>query len=341
MEPEFSNGTQFPSNSVPDSILTIPVVPAELITEILLRLPVKPLLKFRTRKRPTMYFFLDVGEEKCNYKECPLKSLFHDSVTEALEIDFPIENDIHGLYAMGSCNGLIYLARYCVGYSLLWIPTTRKYKDLPLFRPRSEKHKCAAYGFGYDALHDDYKIVLISYNDIIRSSDDVVVKVYSLKSDSGTSVDYCDETFYRKKCAGYYEYILNCGGSFVDGKLHWDTYIYDSEFDPVEFSGRNIISFDLANEKWEKVGKPSYGEGEIEMCVGTLGSDLCVFTDYKTTHLAAWVMKEYGNKEPWIKMFTITHPTKPNWYPTFFVSIKGEKLMVLIWSNFHDIQFQR
>ncbi|KAH0707236.1 hypothetical protein KY289_012312 [Solanum tuberosum] len=85
MEPEFSNGTQFPSNSVPDSILTIPVVPAELITEILLRLPVKPLLKF------------------------------------------------------------------------------------------------------------------------------------------------------RKKCAGYYEYRLNCGGLFVDGKLHWDTYIYDPEFDPVEY----------------------------------------------------------------------------------------------------------
>ncbi|KAK4728901.1 hypothetical protein R3W88_021889 [Solanum pinnatisectum] len=208
MEPEFSNGTQFPSNSVPDSILTIPVLPAELITEILLRLPVKPLLKFRSvskswlalisstkfikthlnlfvnnkNKEDTHHvLFLDVGEEKCNYKECPLKSLFHDSVTEALEMDFPIENDIHGLYAMGSCNGLVYLARYCVGYYLLWIPTTRKYKDLPLFRPRSEKHKCAAYGFGYDELHDDYKIVLISYNHIIRSSDDVVVKVYSLK----------------------------------------------------------------------------------------------------------------------------------------------------------------
>ncbi|KAL3328261.1 hypothetical protein AABB24_035737 [Solanum stoloniferum] len=41
---------QFSSTSVKDSFLTIPVLPEELITEILLRLPVEPLVKFRNQE---------------------------------------------------------------------------------------------------------------------------------------------------------------------------------------------------------------------------------------------------------------------------------------------------
>ncbi|XP_055822265.1 F-box protein CPR1-like [Solanum dulcamara] len=118
-------------------------------------------------------------------------------------------------------------------------------------------------------------------------------------------------------------FVPNSGDrrSFVDGKLHWGTYISG----PDEHLGENVISFDLAYEKWEKMEKPSYGEGETELCVGKLGSDLCVFTNSKTTdHLGAWVMKEYGVKESWIKMFTITYPDNLDEEPTFFVSNKGE-----------------
>ncbi|KAG5627997.1 hypothetical protein H5410_013215 [Solanum commersonii] len=92
--------------------------------------------------------------------------------------------------------------------------------------------------------------------------------------------------------------------------------------------GRNIIAFDLAIEKWEMVENPSHGEGETELLVGKLGSHLSVFCDYKTTHLGAWVMKEYGVKECWIKMFTIRYPNDPEWYPSFFKSNKGEILSV-------------
>lgn len=58
----------------------------------------------------------------------------------------------------------------------------------------------------------------------------------------------------------------------------WGTLITDNparEFFNTE--SRNIIAFDLANEKWEKVDKPIYGEGETESFVWKLGSDLAVF----------------------------------------------------------------
>ncbi|KAK6778174.1 hypothetical protein RDI58_024892 [Solanum bulbocastanum] len=116
MECEASN---VPSNSN----MTIPILPAELIGEILWRLPVKSLLKFRSISKYWLsltsdpefiknhlnlsannnkedshhILILNVAVEKWNYKECPIKSLFYDSVTEAVELDFPIENGIHGL----------------------------------------------------------------------------------------------------------------------------------------------------------------------------------------------------------------------------------------------------
>lgn len=350
MEPEIPNAAQFPSNSMHDSNSTIPTLPPELISEILLRLPVNSLLKFRfvsitwlalnsspkfvkthlslcaddeNKENTHHVLFRDIGEEKSNFMECPIKSLLDSSMTEALELDFPIEIESHQLGARGSCNGLIYLAHHFVEHSLLWNPTTREHKNLPLFRPRAKKctNTC---GFGYDELHDDYKAVIITYNHIIRSSDDIEVKVYSLKSDSWTTVDYCDETFSSKKSVGYCGDRLVHHGAFVGGKLHWGTYI--SNPSRVEYLGKNIISFDLANEKWEKVDKPPYEQGETELVVGKLGSDLSVFCDYKRTHLSAWVMKDYGIKESWIKMFAIRYPDDLQWFSIFFRLNKGEIL---------------
>ncbi|KAM3396553.1 hypothetical protein P3S68_000065 [Capsicum galapagoense] len=114
-----------------------------------------------------------------------------------------------------------------------------------------------------------------------------------------TSVDYCGETKFIKNKDGSYVGNLNFPADFGNGKLHWD----------MGREKKNIVSFDLANEKWDKVEKPySYGVGETESSVRTMGSDLCVFTDYKQTHFCIWVMKEYGVKQSWIKKYTIRYP---------------------------------
>ncbi|PHT37698.1 Glycerate dehydrogenase HPR, peroxisomal [Capsicum baccatum] len=230
------------------SNLTIPILPAELITEILSRLPVKSLLKFRfvskswlaliaspkfikthlslsaNKKEDTHHMLiLDPGVDKWNFKECLLRSLYEDSVIEVFDLNYPFENSGSYISILGSCNGLIFVVHYSE-CSLLWNPTTKKYKTLPDFRPIYGN----IYGFGYDELHDDYKVVDIS-------------------------------------CL------------FANGKLHWETIVVGPNFSNAR-KGTNIISFDLANEK-------------------------CY---YKGTHFSAWVMKEYGVKESWMKMFTIS-----------------------------------
>ncbi|XP_055822266.1 F-box protein CPR1-like, partial [Solanum dulcamara] len=270
--------------------------------------------------------------DKWIFKDFPLTSLFNDSVTHALDLDYPIENDTQCLYVLGSCNGLLFLSDEENDFSLLWNPTIRKHKKLPFFTPRFKAYHFK-YGFGFDELHDDYKVlgifncgfelpnkplllecsfellipepVSLWINCIDGDSDDVEVKVYSLKSDSWNSIDNYGDT-------------LSCGsGSFVDGMLHWHT-------------GRNIISFDLANEKWDKMEKPSYEVGETKLYLGKLGSDLCIFCDYNRTHLRVWVMKEYGVKESWIKMFNIKYPNdQSHLHPLLFMSNKGEMLFLI------------
>ncbi|KAH0720534.1 hypothetical protein KY285_005344 [Solanum tuberosum] len=126
--------------------------------------------------------------------------------------------------------------------------------------------------------------------------------------------------------SGYCGETLIDNGSFVYGKLHWSTSSSIPGPDPNVHKGKCIIAFDLANENWEKVEKPSFGEGEVELRVRKLRSDLSVFIDYKTTHIGAWVMKEYGVKESWTKMFTIRYPNDPEWLPNFFMSNNGEIL---------------
>ncbi|KAK4341577.1 hypothetical protein RND71_040078 [Anisodus tanguticus] len=215
-----NNNSQFSSTSMQDSSYTIPVLPAELITEILLRLP---------------------------------------------------------------------------------NPSIRKFKKLPDSRPIG-RPVCFKYGFGYD-----------EYD----SSHHVEVKIYSLKSDSWRIVDedFPGGTRFTKT------------RKFVNGRIHWannDGHDLD----------KNIIFINLADEKWGKVEQPCYGEGYNILLMGVLGSDLAIFCNYLRTHTDVWVMKEYGVKESWKKMYTIKYPSDlENFfsfviYPTLCMSNKCEILLV-------------
>ncbi|KAF3624295.1 hypothetical protein T459_00065 [Capsicum annuum] len=138
-------------------------------------------------------------------------------------------------------------------------------------------------------------------------------------SDCWNSVEYCGESFVIKNNDGSYEDILIFSGLLVDGKLHWNM-----------VTNKNILSFDIANEKWDNVEKPSsYGVGETESFVWKLGSNLCVYTDYKETQFCIWVMKEYGVKQSWIKKYTIRYPNDKKYFSPLFVSNKGEMLFLI------------
>uniref|UniRef100_M1DY45 F-Box protein n=1 Tax=Solanum tuberosum TaxID=4113 RepID=M1DY45_SOLTU len=118
----------------------------------------------------------------------------------------------------------------------LWNPTIRKYRKSSYFKTKVGNVVHIIYGFGYDEIHDDYKVVSICTN-IGHQHDFQEVNIYSLKNDSWRRIYYPQN-----------ETRLISSGKFVNVKLHWATSVglgYER--------GWSITSFDLADEKWGKV----------------------------------------------------------------------------------------
>ncbi|XP_059284690.1 F-box/kelch-repeat protein At3g23880-like [Lycium ferocissimum] len=312
------------------SRLSIPNLPPELINEILLRLPVKSLLRLTCVSKSWLALIsnhafikthlrlsannennshhklmLRYNQPKYPLKGCSFRSLIYESVTEASDLDCLVKNG-HSLRIVGSVNGLVFLSSGAKEL-LLWNPAIRKYKKFPDYKPRLKSTiRCVTYGFGYDEFRDDYKVVGIFRLYEYDSLDHVEVGIYSLSSDSWRSKD----AFPGKMRFVYPSKLLY-------GKVHWAT-------------TAGIISIDMADEKWGKIEQPSCVERGFTFKIGVLGNDLSVLC-YDHTCANVWVMEEYGVKESWTRMYTIKFRFDIERYGlvrSFFMSNKGEILLV-------------
>ncbi|XP_059314412.1 F-box/kelch-repeat protein At3g23880-like [Lycium ferocissimum] len=308
----------FESISSKNTVLPMPSLPAELITEILLKLPVKSLLKFSDKDYTHHGLMFKVASTAIRgFKVCSLRALLYHPLTEAFDLDYPGKNLDDHPRLVGSINGLICLAiRILHGFDdlYLWNPSIRKYKKLPSYTLSLSSRNCEVrlsdfnFGFAYDEFQDDYKVVgVFPVYRYAGSLCRVEVKIYSLRSNSWRRVG----DFQGRE-------LLDHSAKFVNGKLHWLD------------RGRNIISIDLAHEIWVEVEQPSCFKGCGRLKLGVFGSDLSVFCNYPSTHVDVWVMKDNGIKESWTKMFTINSPEVPTryvFYSPILMSNEGEILL--------------
>lgn len=114
------------------------------------------------------------------------------------------------------------------------------------------------FGFGYDKVHNDYKVVHIS-----SRFTHGYVDICSLKSDSWRTLDNFQGGL-----------LFDPSAKLVDEKFHWAT---------MDGDGWGIMSIDLADDKYWKMEQPLYGEGEFHLKLGVLGSDLSVLYNYELT----------------------------------------------------------
>ncbi|XP_006356410.1 F-box/kelch-repeat protein At3g23880-like isoform X1 [Solanum tuberosum] len=310
-------GTEIPSKD------SMGCLPEELIVAILVRVPVKYLLQFKcvsknwfnlisspefvkthlnfsandyTRHISLLQFREDI-------KYCSVSSLFHSSVNEALDLDCPMKNPPQRVYISGSVNGLVCLADGFSGL-VLWNPSIRKFKKVFGFVPTQMRECWSKCGFGYDEVHNDYKVVGI-FSSMIKANFEAAI--YSLKSDSWRTLE------------DFKPGVSYCGeAKFVNHKLHWITF---------RRRRMSITSIDLVDEKWGKLDLPSYNKGR-DLKLGVLGSDLSVLCNNdERTHSDVWVMKEYGVKASWTKLYTIRYPENYELSPPLFTYNKGEILL--------------
>jgi F-box interacting protein len=101
----------------------------------------------------------------------------------------------------------------------------------------------------------------------------------------------------------------------VSGTINWLTSIDLEQKGP-----RFIVSFDLGKESYQKVLTPNY-EG-VDVCnflaLSVLRDCLCLTSrDDNWVVKDVWIMKEYGNRESWTKLFNVSYRGYPRNYNIF------------------------
>jgi F-box interacting protein len=143
------------------------------------------------------------------------------------------------------------------------------------------------YGFGYDPISDNYKVVVVFDLTITNGFRKNEVKVHTLGTDSWRSVSEFPFAIEDVQLSGQY----------ASGTINWFVST------DIKQSRCFIASFDLGNESYQKVLLPD-DSGEVDentLCLSVFRDCLCMIYGEDV-----WVMKEYGNKESWTKLFTIS-----------------------------------
>ncbi|KAK9740744.1 hypothetical protein RND81_03G057400 [Saponaria officinalis] len=287
-------------------------LPVVLITEILSRLPVKSLLRFLCVCKPWYSIIKDPHFIKLHLKhslenltnqtliirDSYLYSLDFPALSFVTRIDHPLESDGRGTELLGSSNGLLCLSNgddEGVNGTIFYNPATRTHHQLPVsdieFPDTAFCCDRTVYGFGYDHVTDDYKLVRV----IQFMGDDEFdseVKVYGLKSGSWRRI--------RDFPRGFYLTYKRAWGFYVNGCLHW-VVTRNPEYDGTKL----IVALDIGSEEYKIVPQPRYSDGEFHMNVGVLKGCLYVLCNYVSVKTELWVMEEYGVRNSWTMLFSI------------------------------------
>ncbi|XP_024635935.1 F-box/kelch-repeat protein At3g06240 isoform X2 [Medicago truncatula] len=263
-------------------------LPHELIIQIMLRLPVKSLIRFKCVSLETRSIDFEA-------------SLNDDSASTSLNLNFMPPESYSSLEIKSSCRGFIVLT--CSSNIYLWNPSTGHHKQIPF--PASNldaKYSCCLYGFGYDHLRDDYLVVSVSYNTSIDPVDDNIsshLKFFSLRANTWNEIECPGFVKYN-----HFPYYMNANddpkvGMLFNGTIHWFSFRHDLSMDV-------IVGFDLVERKLLEMHFPDGFDYEPIDC------DLWIFGEFLSLWamedgtVEIWVMKEYKVHSSWVKTLVLS-----------------------------------
>ena len=283
-------------------------IPPEIIGEILSRLPVKTLLRFRCvckswkslisdacfiRKHlfhmsastgcPSQRHLLFADKKFTRLEVVSLDSVLGSKHCESIAnpprsvLQFD-EIPLGNLQPMGSCNGLILLLDRDRGTLLLSNPSTRETKILPDGVLHRRRRMNNLFSFGYDSASDDYKVAEIFGK---RAS------LYSLQKNSWKRIaDLPYRLEYSSPCCGnYFIWRIDC---------------------MMPKTWEKFMSFDLVTESFQERPLPP-GTIKKYYVLGELHGNVCTLYQF-SSRIDMWVMKEFGLKESWVKFLTFPPP---------------------------------
>nr|BAQ18960.1 S10-locus linked F-box protein type-8 [Petunia x hybrida] len=311
-------------------------LPEDIAMHILLRFPVKSLLRFKfiskswftliesstfinihlnratTTKNEFLLFSRSYREETEGFKNV-LSILSSDNNDELI----PVVSDLELPYLtfteyylfnklVGPCNGLIVLTDFDI--IVLINPATKNYMLIPpspFVCPKGfHRSFRGGVGFGFDSIVKDYKFVTISEvfmdSEWVPDEKEQKVEVYDLRFDSWRDLNHVDQqlpTVYYYPC---FEMLYN-------GAFHW--YAINDRLDHV------ILSFDISTEIFHSIKMPATGKSSSGKKYGliVLNESLTLICypnpdcemDPSKDSMDIWIMMEYGIYESWTKKYII------------------------------------
>ncbi|XP_061372586.1 F-box/kelch-repeat protein At3g23880-like [Gastrolobium bilobum] len=279
-------------------------LPNELIEEILLKLPVRSLLRFKCVCKSWLTLISNSKFAKSHYDiaAAPTHRLLvqpnNEGYLGSIDIEAPLHDHSAQVYLTGpkssspftspeclrlwgSCRGFI-LLRYLYNL-ILWNPATGSQKSIPCYHDYSG-YKKFLYGFGYDASRDDYLVITgVGLKNVGTHMCSFSLKTNSWNKIEGLDFPYLDHGG-KSRC-----------GLLLNGALHWMAVSH--KFDSV------ILSFDLKERSLSEIPLPLEftNESLFEICClvvieGCLS--LCSPAGQNGA-LVCWVMKEYKVQSSW------------------------------------------
>ncbi|XP_054787566.1 F-box/kelch-repeat protein At3g06240-like [Prosopis cineraria] len=280
-------------------------LPEQLIVDVLLRLPVKSLLRFKSVSKLWRSLISDprfahshfqlsssLADRIVHIANFGGRSIdFHSSFdrdSAIANLNFPITPNV---MIRGSCRGFVLLDAY--HHLFIWNPSTGFYKQVPYF-PMLSPFCPFVLGLGYDATDDDYLLLVGAcdpYDDDCGSD----FQFFSTKANSWKKIEG----------TGSFPYMNAIddprAGVFLKEAIHWLAFRHDTS---VEL----ILAFNVIQRKLIEIPLPGDFSETLEFVfLGTLGGYLSLYVvDDDLNGGEIWLMKEYGTKSSWTKSIVVS-----------------------------------
>ncbi|KAL3507554.1 hypothetical protein ACH5RR_032939 [Cinchona calisaya] len=292
-------------------------IPNDLIIDILSRLPVKTLVRFKSVCKSWQALISDLKfsfpTKGRIHAMCFTKASLMDGTFYSLDNEFVVEElpspvgPISGdeFQLLGSCNGMLLF--WSSGCTYIWNPTTRWCRELSQLNGllSSPLHNISS-GLCYDKSTDDYKAVII---------DTRLVYMASLRA---RKIKIIDNNFpYRVPSIQ-----ITTSGILVNDHLHW--VVYEGSLENWQL----IVYFDERTNVFNQLPMPEtvenyeliFGLGVLDGC---LSMSRVLSKGQAVGNILVTSMREYGVKESWTALFALQ-----DWVAPIF-SIKSNEQVLL------------
>ncbi|EEF45420.1 F-box/kelch-repeat protein At3g06240 [Ricinus communis] len=123
-------------------------------------------------------------------------------------------------------------------------------------------------------------------------------KVVRINAGVASSVYSLRTDSWRKIDNFCHDFCFHHSGVFLRGAIHWMA-INREEVDDEYYV---ISAFDMEKELFWDMPAPDMEDDDSEFMLGTLNEDLCVLKSFNEMHNDFWVMHEYGVGESWTRL---------------------------------------